>query len=163
MTRQPSSSSPAKRGRPPLDWLPPETLRSLPTGTAIAVETRGRRNPRLVGRITAVTDHTLTIAVPTGGEVELLDTRVRRGRVVASIFEPGDPVLKRHVPASQWRGGVVSTEGTTVIVEQLETAPDGSVVPGFARIPEAELEPAAARDPDLPPLKRGPVPARAAG
>lgn len=146
-----------------MDWLTPDALRALPTGTAIAVETRGRRNPRLVGRITAVTDHTLTIAAPTGDVEELPDTRVRRGRILPSLFEPGDPVLKRHVPASEWRGGVVRTEGTDVIVEQLETAPDGSVVPGFARIPEADLEPAAARDPDLPPLKRGPVPARAAG
>lgn len=161
MNRQPNRAA-SKRGRPPLAWLTPEALRTLPLGTAVAVETRGRRDSRLVGRIATVTDHTLTIAAP-AGTVELTDSRVRRGRVLASVYEPGDPVLKRHVPASDWRGGVVRTEGTEVLVEQMETAPDGSMAPGFAWVSEALLEPASARDPDLPPLKRGPVPARAVG
>jgi len=156
------SRKPARRGRPPLDWIDTTQMLALPAGTAVTVETRGRRTTRLVGRITAVTDHTLTIATPTGG-VELHESRIVRGRVVASVYEPGDAVLKRHVPADVWRGGVVRTEGTDVLVEQIETAPDGTATTGFGWIPEDALEPAEARDPVLPQLPRGPVPARSAG
>lgn len=138
--------------QPAHDWLTPEATTRLAAGTAVAVETVGRHAPRIVGRITAASSDRIELDTPRGERT--VDTiRIKRARVVPSPYQPGDPVLMRHMPAEQWRGGVVRTDGTDVLVEQL----DGT----FAWLPEAALEPADARDPVLPQLPRGPVPARA--
>lgn len=135
------------------DWLTPDETTHLAPGTAVAIETTGRHDRRTVGRITSATSTSIALNTPRGERT--VDTiRIRRARIVPSPYEPGDPVLLRHIPAAQWRGGVVRTEGTDVLVEQL----DGT----FAWHPERALEPADARDPALPPLPRGPVPARTA-
>lgn len=139
-----------RRGRPPLEWLTPDQLRALPLGTAVSLDTSGRHK-RLLGRITS-TGTTLTVASPLEGTVELGPLDIKRGRQVDALYEPGDPVLKRGVDARTWRGGVVRTDGTDVLVEQL----DGT----FAWHPEDDLEPAEARDPKPPVLPRGPVPAQ---
>lgn len=137
-------------GRPPMTWLTPEALRALPVGTAVSVETFAH-GPRLVGRIAALTD---THMLLTGATDDPLVgwSKVKRGRVIAAIYGPGDPVLRRGVSAADWRGGVVRTEGSDVLVEQI----DGT----FAWFPEADLEPAEARDAAVPATPRGPVPAR---
>lgn len=140
--------------RAPYDWLGSHQLHTLPTGTTISVETHGRRAARTVGRITHTTDTTLQLTT-TRGEAEMTLTRIKRARIVGSLYEPGDPVLRRHIPATDWRGGVVRTQGTDVLVEQIGGE--------FAWFPEDELEPADARDPLPAPSRRGPVPARALG
>lgn len=141
------------RGRPAHAWLNPEATAALPIGTPISIETHGRHAPRTVGRIVSRTDTDVQLTT-TRGEVAVPTRTIKRARIVSGLYEPGDPVLKRHVPASIWRGGVVRTDGTEVLVEQI----DGD----FAWIPEDDLEPADARDPALPTLTRGPVPARTA-
>jgi hypothetical protein len=146
-------STGVKRGRPPLAWLAGDALALLPVGTAVSVELQGRHGRRLVGRITGVLDGHLELDTTGMGEVSVALISIKRGRVVPALYEPGDPVLLRHVPASTWRGGVVRTDGSDVLVEQI----DGS----FAWHAEADLEPAEAREPALPPLPRGPIPARA--
>ncbi len=150
-----STSTPrqSRRGRPPLAWLDGDAAARLPVGTAISVERHGRHSARLVGRITGVLDGHVELDTTAMGEVSVPLVDIKRARVVPALYEPGDPVLLRHVPAATWRGGVVRTDGADVLVEQL----DGS----FAWHAEADLEPADARDPVLPPLPRGPVPARA--
>lgn len=140
-----------RRGRPPLAWLTPDQIRALPVGTAVVLDTTGRHQ-RLLGRITGAPGNRLTVATPLEGEVDLGPLDVKRGRQVDALYEPGDPVLKVGVDAAIWRGGVVRTDGTDVLVEQL----DGT----FAWHSEADLEPAEARDPKPPVLPRGPVPAR---
>lgn len=144
-----------RRGRPPLEWLSGDRATDLATGTAVSIERTGRHGNRLVGRIlgrtiAGPTDTTLTITTTTG-EVTVTTASIRRLRVVPSLYEPGDPVLRPGIPADVWRGGVVRTAGSDVLVEQL----DGS----FAWFTEADLEPAEARDASpLPALRRGPVP-----
>jgi hypothetical protein len=121
----------------------------------VLVEKRGRHGPRITGRITSVSDHTVALAT-TLGERSLPTEQIKRARTVPALYAPGDPVLKRHVPADTWRGGVVRTEGTDVLVEQ--------VGGDFVWLPEDALEPAGARDPaGPPPLKRGPVPSHDRG
>jgi hypothetical protein len=144
-------STSVKRGRPPLAWLTGDELASLPTGTAVSVELRGRHDRRLIGRITAVHDGCLELDTTAMGEVSVTLVSIKRGRTVAALYEPGDPVLLRHVPASTWRGGVVRVDGSDVLVETI----DGS----FAWHPEADLEPAEAREAARPPQPRGAVPA----
>lgn len=144
------STSP-QRGRPPLAWLSGDALALLPVGTAVSVELQGRHGRRLIGRITDVRDGCLELDTTSMGEVSMALISVKRGRVVPALYEPGDPVLLRHVPASTWRGGVVRADGAQILVEQI----DGS----FLWVPEGDLEPAEAREPALPPLPRGPVPA----
>lgn len=138
------------QGRPALAWLSADATCTLPVGTAVSVETRGRHAPRTVGRITAVLATTIELATPRG-DVSIPHRAIKRARTVTGLYEPGDPVLRRSVGAGTWRGGVVRTEGTDVLVEQI----DGT----FAWHPEGDLEPADARDPALPTLPRGPVPA----
>lgn len=135
-----------RRGRPPLDWLTPEQLAELPGGTAICLETYGRHSARTIGRITTSTADALHLVA----EAPIPWLRVRRGRVIARLFEPGDPVLRRGIPATNWRGGVVETQGTDVLVEQIGGA--------FAWFPEAELvsadtpqPPSPAREPQMSP------------
>lgn len=147
-------STSAKRGRPALAWLTATDLAALPTGTAVSVELRGRHSSRLIGRISSDprTDGHLDLDTTSMGEVSVKLQDIKRGRVVPALYEPGDPVLLRHVPATQWRGGVVRTDGSSILVEQI----DGS----FAWHAESDLEPAEAREArSLPPLPRGPVPA----
>lgn len=139
-----------RKGRPPLDWLTTSDLARLDPGTPIAVETHGRHNPRTIGRVREVTDRTIELATATG-PVTIPLLQLKRARQVPSLYEPGDPVVMRGTPAHEWRGGVVRTVGTDVLVEQI----DGS----FAWYGEDRLEPADARNPDPPPLPRGPVPA----
>jgi hypothetical protein len=138
-------------GRPSLNWLTHNALLALPVGTAIAVETTGRHERRIVARIVAASEDSLVLDSPRG-PITLHPTRVKRSRVLAGLYEPGDPVVQRGVDVADWRGGVVRTEGTEVLVEQI----DGS----FAWFGEDRLEPADVRD-HVAPTPRGPVPARA--
>lgn len=125
--------------RPPLPWLTPPQIRELAPNTALAVETHGRHAARPVGRLVVFTDDELVLDVG-GDEPEAIPAlRVKRARVVAGLFDAGDPVLQRGVDAATWRGGVVSTSGTDVLVEDITGA--------FSWLPESDLEPAAARDP----------------
>lgn len=140
---------PPRRGRPPLTWLDGPTAAALPTGTALNVQLTGANSSRLRGRIASHVDTELALDT-TRGEATVTIDSIRRARVVSALYEPGDPVLRRHVPAATWRGGVVRTEGTEVLVEQI----DGT----FAWFSESELESPEARDPALPALRRGPVP-----
>lgn len=143
----------SRRGRPPLAWLTPAELASLPAGTVVALERTGRHTARLVGRI--VEPHPaggVVLRVPgEDAEVEISPFTIKRGRTLPSLYEPGDPVLRRGYSASDWRGGVVRCEGTDVLVEQI----GGS----FAWFPETDLEPADARD--TTPV--APTPVRAVG
>lgn len=143
-------TSTPRRGRPPLAWLTLEALRALPLGTAVSVETHGRHNPRTVGRLTRVTETTVEVA-STRGPARLDNMRIRRARLLPSVYEPGDPVLRRNIPAGQWRGGVVRTDGTDVLVEQIGGT--------FAWFHEDKLEPPEVRDIHPPIVPRGPVPA----
>lgn len=143
----------ARRGRPSLAWVEADQLTTLRLGTAVRVERRGRHTARITGRITGHGESSIELDTTTMGEISMALTTVRRALVVPALYEPGDPVLLRHVPASVWRGGVVRTSGTDVLVEQL----DGQ----FVWHPEADLEPAEARDPVAPPSPRGPVPSGA--
>jgi shikimate 5-dehydrogenase len=136
-----------RRGRPALDWLDAAGISRLPVGTAIALEQHGKHAARTRGRILAAGTDSLRLSTPRG-EVTVTAVAIKRGRVVDAVYEPGDPVLLRHVPAAKWRGGVVRSQGSEVLVEQI----DGS----FAWFTEADLEPAEARD-GLPALPRGPV------
>jgi hypothetical protein len=140
------------QGRPALAWLSADATATLPLGTAVSVETRGRHAPRTAGRILGAIAGTIELAT-FHGEVTIPVSAIKRARILPSLYEPGDPVLRRDVPAADWRGGVVRTDGTSVLVEQI----DGT----FAWFPEDDLEPADARDAPLAPpvLPRGPVPA----
>jgi hypothetical protein len=141
-----------RRGRPPLEWISPTGLSVLQPGTAIAIEQTGRKAARTQGRIVQVTRKAVELATTTGTlTVPLLV--IRRARIIGSLYEPGDPVLRRGVPEDVWRGGVVRTAGTDVLVEQI----DGS----FAWHSERDLEPAEAREVAPPALPRGPISSRA--
>lgn len=139
-----------RRGRPALDWLDGPALAALPHGTAVSLELHGGHRERLIGRVTGHIAGALELDTTSAGEVAVDTIRIKRGRVVPALYEPGDAVLQRHVTASAWRGGVVRCDGRHVLVEQI----DGT----FAWFLESELEPAEARS-ALPPLPRGPVPA----
>lgn len=141
-----------RRGRPQHTWLSPAAIANLPAGTALAIQTHGRHDARTVARLRAAIPDALQLTTRTG-EVTMATSSIRRARVVPALYEPGDPVLIRHVPAATWRGGVVRTEGARVLVETLA---------GMEWRTEAELEPAEARDPVIPALRRGPVPQRKA-
>lgn len=133
-------------------WLTVPQLLALPHGTAVILERTGaRHNPRIIGRITGSTPGTIELSTPRG-ESSVDRTDIRRGRIVGALYQPGDPVLLRHVAASLWRGGVVRTDGARVLVEQL----DGK----FVWYDEDAIEPADARDPSVPTSPRGRVPAR---
>lgn len=149
-----------RRGRPPLAWIDADALRGLPAGIAVTIELRGQHAERRIGRIVDASDHSITIAA---GAIttELALAKIRRARILPAVFEPGDPVLRPGIEPDTWRAGVVRTEGTDVLVERIESAPDGTAVEGFAWVPESDLEPASARDQPLPRLPKGPVPARA--
>lgn len=125
------------RGRPPLAWLTVDQLARVPQGAAVSVETIGKHTARLVGRLVGHTDTTLDLST-SGGHVELPKRRVRRLRIVDALYQPGDPVLLRGVNATRWRGGVVRTSGTDVLVEQI----DGT----FVWHSEDSLEPAEGRE-----------------
>lgn len=131
-----STAAPPRRGRPPLVWLTADELAGLPAGTALTVETYGKHTPRTVGRLVNVVDDTLHLEGPSGS-LEIPARRVKRARVVDAIFEPGDPVVLRGVSEARWRGGVVRTNGTDVLVEQIGG--------DFAWHAESSLEPAEAR------------------
>lgn len=146
--------TPRTRGRPPLTWLTAAQIAALPAGTAVTLQRRGaRHNARVTGRITGTTPTTVELHT-TRGQVSMITADIQRGRPVAGLYADGDPVLLRHVPASTWRGGVVRTDGTRILVELL----DGT----FAWYDEVDLEPAEARDPVAPRVPRGRVPARVA-
>jgi hypothetical protein len=140
-----------RRGRPPLAWVGPDGLKAMPAGIPVMVEMAGDHAPRTIGRIRSHSD-ALTVLVDRAGELLELDRlRVKRARTIRELYAPGDPVLKRGVPVAAWRGGVVRTDGTQILVEQI----DGT----FTWLDEIEIEPAEARD-QPPKLPRGPVPAR---
>lgn len=132
-------------------WLDADALLAMPAGIAVAVETLGRHDRRILGRIAAATPTGLDLLTPRG-ELTVPANRIKRARTVAALYEPGDPVLRRQVSATTWRGGVVRCEGTDVLVEQI----DGT----FAWLGESEIEHADARDVAPPRERRGPVPAR---
>ena len=138
------------RGRPTHTWVDGDACATLPIGTVLAIEPYGRHTARLRARINAATDTRLELTTTTG-EATMKVTSIRRARIVANLYEPGDPVLLRHIPATRWRAGVVRHEGTRVLVETMA---------GFEWVAEADIEPAEVRD-RLPALKRGPVPADA--
>ncbi len=131
-------------------WVEGGQLADLPLGTAVRIERRGRHHTRITGRITGMDEHNIELDTTTMEGIGMTLSSVRRALVVAGLYEPGDPVLLRHVPASAWRGGVVRTRGTEVLVEQL----DGD----FVWHPETDLEPAEARDAVAPAAARGPIP-----
>lgn len=139
------------RGRPPLTWLTPGQLEDVVTGSALVVELHGRHTARTIGRLLGQSTAAVTLRT-THGQVTLLRIHIKRARPVPGLFEPGDPVLLRDVPQADWRGGVVRTQGTEVLVETLGG--------DFAWHSEVDLEPPEARDVPAPSLARGPVPAR---
>lgn len=141
-----------RRGRPSLAWISAADTAALPPGTAVAVETHGRHAARTVGRVTGALEGNLDLATARG-EVRLPLRQIKRARLVGGLYEPGDPVLLRGTDAALWRGGVVRTSGTDVLVEQIGGE--------FAWHHEGDLEPPDARDEPLPALPRGPVPVRA--
>lgn len=100
-----------RRGRPPLRWLTGQQLAALPWGTAVVVD-RGLKHSVLRGRIAGL-DTELHLA---GGEHFPITGRTR-GRVVNGLFDEGDLVLRRGVPAAEWRGGVIRCKGREVYVE----------------------------------------------
>ena len=140
-----------RRGRPPLSWLDAAATVALPPGTVITVERTGKHVARLVGRIVAAAGGEVELATACG-PVTLPAARISRARIVPSLYEPGDPVLRVEVSADDWRGGVVRTDGTDVLVEQI----DGT----FAWFAEADLEAPEART-TAAAAPRGPVAARA--
>lgn len=140
-----------KPGRPPATWLSPEAITRLPVGVVISVERIGAHTARLRGRITHTTRTSVQLTT-TRGSVTLLSHHIKRARIVDDLYEPGDPVLRPGVPAESWRGGVVRSQGTDVLVEQIGGE--------YAWFPEDQLEPAEARDLAEPLLPRGPVPSR---
>lgn len=146
-------STPTKRGpgRPPLTWLDPDGLRALPRGTPVTVETTGRHDKRVGGRMVGVTTTGVELAT-TRGPLSLLTRSIKRARILDALYEPGDPVVRVGISDQEWRGGVVRCESYEVLVEQI----DGS----FAWYPEGDLEPADVRDQRPPALRRGPVPTR---
>lgn len=133
-------------------WLSAPDLATLPLGTALVVERNGQHSRRLTGRLTAHGDDHVELNTTAMGEILMPLTSIKRARIAAALYEPGDPVLLRHVPAASWRGGVVRTDGSAVLVEQI----DGS----FAWHDESDLEPADARLAAAPALPRGPVAAQ---
>lgn len=130
----------ARRGRPPLAWLDPAAIGALPFGTALVVD-QGNHGAHITGRFMAVYDGCLELETTTG-EVRINMMKVRRARVVAALYSEGDPVLRRHVPSGEWRGGVVRVRGREVLVETLSGA--------WEWISEDELEPPSARDAAVP-------------
>ena len=110
------------RGRPALEWLSADVLSQLPHGTAVNLEMTGGHRTRLVGRVILTMNGCIELDTPEMGEVSVKLVDIRRGRIVSAVYEPGDPVLQRHVPATVWRGGVVRTDGREVLVEQIEPA-----------------------------------------
>lgn len=149
MSRQ--TSRPAS-GRPPRQWLSSDAVTHLAEGVTVAIELLGRHQPRTVGRVLDATATSVHLRTATG-EVAIDTVRIKRACVVPGLYEPGDPVLRRGVPASEWRGGVVRLDATAVLVEQISGE--------FAWFDETALEPASARDQGPPAERRGPVPARA--
>lgn len=119
-----------RRGRPPLQWLTWADLMRLPAGTPVLID-RGQHEYRTVGRVISRVGGRLRI-VTRDGTAQVLDPPdLERARVVEGFYDPGDPVLRRGVLAREWRGGVVRTEGTRVLVE---------TVGGVEWVPEEQLE-----------------------
>jgi hypothetical protein len=147
----PSSTNPRPRkAAKPAPWLTGLQVSRLPYGTALTYEDPSHRGPRIRGRLTAVIAGDLTVATATGEEHTVAITAIHRARVIASLLDDGDPVVRRGIPAGKWRGGVVRT-GTNpatgrpgVYVETLE---------GFAWWDESELELVVDEEP--PPARRG--------
>ena len=121
-----------KRGRPPLTWISRTQLAQLPSGTAVALDL-GDRKALTRGRIDGFVD----------GEVALTDGRtvvlakVMKARVLRGLYDAGDLVVRRGVPESEWRGGVVRSNGFNVLVESAD---------GFAWLDENAIETAEERD-----------------
>lgn len=133
MTKAPAP----RRGRPPLAWLDVQQLRALPIGTAVVLDMGSAHN--VTGRIASFDSDCVEVeTVHADDAVNVPLLRVVRARVVSGLYLPGDPVLKRHVPASEWRGGVVRVRGREVCVEQI----DGS----WVWLDESVIEPPQARD-----------------
>jgi hypothetical protein len=129
------------RGRPPLPgWMPASALAKLPAGVAVHLDLgKHRRAMRVRTAFVSVDEVHVTQA---GGEPLMFPMdAIVRARVVTGLFESGDAVLRRGVPAAEWRGGVVRCRGAEVYVEQIDAS--------FTWLDESELEHAEARTIDV--------------
>lgn len=86
--------------------------------------------------------------LPAGEERRVLPGQVKRYWRADGEWKRGDFVVKIDVPEDEWRGVVVEMADLEVLVQ----TPEGTELV-FAD----EVESAWARDPELPPLKRGPI------
>lgn len=105
------------RGRPERnDWKPPADLANEPIGTYLLVHLRSG-NRRLRAQLVGVNDDG-TIDLCVKNEVRsFAPERILRYRLIASRWNPDDFVVRRGVPAAQWRGIVVSAVGEEVTVD----------------------------------------------
>lgn len=114
-----------------MQWLSWNELTQLPVETALLVDS-GEHGVRTRCRVLEVSPEALTVWLRDGTTRTLTDGSFRRARVVDSIYDEGDPVLRVGVPADEWRGGVVRTLAPGLVrVESLE---------GFEDREEWELE-----------------------
>ena len=88
-------------------------LSEIETGQAICVDLRSHK--RLVGRVVDRRPESTWVRRRDGVVVEVLDERVLKAKQVEGLFDSGDAVVKCGQPT--WRGGVVRTEGSAVLVE----------------------------------------------
>lgn len=122
-----------RRGRPRLTWLSGEQLSGVPMGTAVVLDL-GTHKTVTRGRVAGCVEGHLVLA--DGRRVPV--ARIKRGRVVNGTYEMGDLVLRRGVPETEWRGGVIRSRGLEVLVESTT---------GIEWMPEHALELAANRGP----------------
>lgn len=128
-----TTTKPRGRGRPPLTWLTEQQLRSVRPGTALTIELQGRHASRTIARVSTITDLDLEIRDRDGNLHTIPLVKIKRARPIRGLFEDGDPVTLATTTPDQWRGGVVRTSGTDVLVEQLGGT--------FAWHPETDLRP----------------------
>lgn len=95
-----------------MSWLDQDKIRHLRVGTAVALDL-GDRKGLVRGRIVGIDEEEMLL---TGGRLVKL-ARVKRGRIVVGVYEPGDLVKKPGVPEDEWRGGVVRCRGRDILVE----------------------------------------------
>lgn len=105
-----------------------QTARRLPHGTALLVDL-GHGGKRTVGRLARVTETELVLTTQ-DGEAAIRVDRIARARRLDGVFRRDDLVVKLDVPATYWRGAVVSVEGDVVVCETLD---------GIERVPAEHL------------------------
>ena len=106
----------AGRGRPPLDWIDVPTLARVEPGTAVVIEWL-RHAPTLRCRVIGLDHGVMGVRTRTGYEDEVDLSRVKRARVVDTVFDEDAPLVLVGVPTEEWRGGIVACEGTKVLVQ----------------------------------------------